>query len=34
VRGEPIVCTPREAIACFYNSGMDALVIERSLLRK
>jgi carbamoyltransferase len=34
VRGEPIVCTPKEAIACFYNSGLDALVIERFLLRK
>jgi carbamoyltransferase len=34
VRGEPIVCTPKEAIACFYNSGLDALVIERYLLRK
>jgi carbamoyltransferase len=34
VRGEPIVCTPKEAIACFYNSGLDALVIEGFLLRK
>lgn len=34
VRGEPIVCTPKEAIACFYNSGLDALFLDRFLLRK
>jgi carbamoyltransferase len=34
VRGEPIVCTPKEAVACFYNSGLDALVIGPFLLRK
>ncbi len=34
VRGEPIVCTPKEAVACFYNSGLDALVIGKYLLRK
>ena len=34
VRGEPIVCTPKEAVACFFNSGLDALVLDRFLLRK
>jgi carbamoyltransferase len=34
VRGEPIVCTPKEAIACFYNSGLDALILDRFLLQK
>jgi len=34
VRGEPIVCTPKEAIACFFNSGLDALILDRFLLRK
>jgi carbamoyltransferase len=28
VRGEPIVCTPRDAILCFVNSGLDTLVLE------
>jgi carbamoyltransferase len=27
VRGEPIVCTPTDALACFIRTGMDALVI-------
>jgi carbamoyltransferase len=34
VRGDPIVCSPKEAIATFFNSGLDALVIDRFLLRK
>jgi carbamoyltransferase len=34
VRGEPIVCTPKEAVACFYNSGLDALILDRFLLQK
>ena len=33
-RGEPIVCTPRDAIECFWTSPLDALVIGSSLLRK
>ncbi|MGE0127968.1 MAG: carbamoyltransferase [Blastocatellales bacterium] len=32
--GEPIVCTPREAVRGYYCSGIDALVINRFLLRK
>ncbi len=34
VRGEPIVCTPREAYRCFMATDMDALVLEDFLLRK
>jgi carbamoyltransferase len=32
--GEPIVCTPREAVRGYYCSGIDALVINRFLLQK
>ncbi len=32
--GEPIVCTPREAVRGYYCSGIDALAINRFLLRK
>ncbi|MBI3951362.1 MAG: hypothetical protein HY314_13005 [Acidobacteria bacterium] len=32
--GDPIVCTPREAVRSFYCSGIDALVINRFLLQK
>ncbi|RKR85753.1 carbamoyltransferase [Mucilaginibacter gracilis] len=31
---EPIVNTPRQAIACFMQTGMDILVLEDFLLRK
>ncbi|NOT91681.1 carbamoyltransferase family protein [Ferruginibacter sp.] len=34
VRGEPIVCTPEEAIDCFLNTGMDILVMENIVLEK
>jgi len=34
VRGEPIVCTPREAIRCFYDTGMDILVLGNFILQK
>ena len=34
VRGEPIVCNPRDAIRCFFDSGMDALVIGGFVLTK
>lgn len=33
-RGEPIVCTPRDAIECFWTSPFDALVINSFLLTK
>ena len=28
VKGEPIACTPNDALRCFYSSGIDALAIE------
>jgi carbamoyltransferase len=31
---EPIVCTPQQAIATFYASGLDALIIGDYLIRK
>lgn len=31
---EPIVCTPYDAIACFYRSGLDALVVGDYVLKK
>ena len=34
VRGEPIVCTPREAYRCFMKTGMDHLVLGPYLLSK
>ncbi len=34
VRGEPIVCTPAEAYACFMRTEMDALVIGDFVLLK
>jgi carbamoyltransferase len=34
VRGEPIVCTPADALRCFLTTGMDVLVIDRFVLRK
>ena len=33
-RGEPIVCTPRDAIECFWTSPFDALVINSFILEK
>ncbi|MBV9713110.1 MAG: nodulation protein, partial [Ktedonobacteraceae bacterium] len=33
-RGEPIVCTPRDAIESFWTSPLDALVIGSFLLEK
>jgi carbamoyltransferase len=33
-RGEPIVCTPRDAIESFWTSPLDALIIGSFLLEK
>ena len=33
-RGEPIVCSPRDAYRCFLRTGIDWLVVERRLLRR
>jgi carbamoyltransferase len=34
VRGEPIVCGPKEAYRCFMATDMDALVLGRFVLKK
>ena len=34
VRGEPIVCSPRDAYTCFMRTDMDLLVLEGFLLWK
>ena len=34
VRGEPIVCTPRDAYLCFMRTNMDQLVLGHQLLDK
>ncbi len=34
IRGQPIVCSPQDALECFYVSPLDALVIGRFLLEK
>ena len=32
--GEPLVCTPEDAIRCFYSSGMDMLVLGPFVISK
>lgn len=34
VRGEPIVCTPKDAYECFVRTDMDILVLEEYILYK
>ena len=34
VRGEPIVCTPKDAYECFMRTDMDVLVLEDAVLYK
>ncbi len=34
VMGEPIVNTPREALRCFFSTGMDALIMGHYLIKK
>ncbi|HIX85060.1 MAG TPA: hypothetical protein H9848_00380 [Candidatus Parabacteroides intestinigallinarum] len=34
VRGEPIVCTPKDAYECFMKTGMDYLVMNNYLIQK
>lgn len=34
IRGEPIVCTPYDALQCFMNTNMDVLVLENFVLEK
>jgi len=33
-KGEPIICTPKDAIRCFFSTGLDALVIGNYLIEK
>jgi carbamoyltransferase len=32
--GKPIVCTPRDAIECFWTSPFDALIIGSFIIEK
>ncbi len=32
-RGEPIVCTPADALECFQTAGLDLLVLENCVIR-
>jgi len=34
VKGEPIVCHPREAIKCFFHTGLEALVLGSYVILK
>ena len=34
VKGEPIVCNPREAIRCFIDTGLDVLILGNYVLVK
>lgn len=34
VRGEPIVCTPKDAYKCFMRTDMDVLILEECILFK
>ena len=34
VRGEPIVCTPEDALRCFMATEMDVLVLEKCVVLK
>ena len=32
--GEPLVCTPRDAVRSFYSSGIDAMFVGHFFLQK
>jgi carbamoyltransferase len=34
IKGEPIVCNPREAIRCYFDTGLDSLVLGSFILDK
>ena len=34
IRGEPIVCTPNDALNCFKGTDIDILVLENFLIYK
>lgn len=33
-KGEPIVCTPKDALRCFFSTGFDVLVIGNFIVKK
>jgi len=34
IKGEPMICKPKEAVSCFYNTGIDYLAMGNYLLSK
>jgi carbamoyltransferase len=34
IRGEPIVCTPKDAINCFLHTDIDVLILDQFVVRK
>jgi len=34
VKGEPIACTPLDALRCFFSTGIDVLVLNNFVLYK
>jgi len=34
LKGEPMVCSPQDAVRTFYSSGLDALVIGNCVVEK
>ncbi len=34
IRGEPIVCTPLDALRCFFSNEMDVLVLDQFIITK
>ena len=34
VRGEPIICTPKDAFRCFMGTELDVLVVGNAFLKK
>jgi carbamoyltransferase len=33
-KGDPIVCTPKEALYCYFTTGLDALALGNFFLKK
>ena len=34
IKGEPIVCSPNDALRTFYSTGLDALILEKYVILK
>jgi carbamoyltransferase len=34
VKGEPIVCSPRHAVKCFFDTGLDVLILGNCVVEK